>query len=408
MEEYTERDYWLWLTLAFGCSNSRKWPVISHYGSVREACEKVSSGDYSHVLPGDIRTVKSADIGQAAKLAKMCDDRGIGICVYSDGIFPQRLKEIYNPPAVLFYTGDISGIDDSVVISAVGTRHPSEYSVKVGGKICAELASRGVIIASGFAVGLDSVAHNAAMKANGRTIAVLPCGHLYGYPKENAGAVETIVAKGGAVISEYFPDSKPSPLTFRARNRILSGISLGTLIIQTAVGGGSLSTASFALSQGRDIFCIPPHDIYADEYAGVIGLIRDGAKPVFGSADIISEYEGLYQHRLKSDPDLKPQMPKEAPARQKRQKAPLNPQRPSVDISELPEFSPAAMKYGNPDGLFGTKKAIYDLIAERKEAHLDELSVCIADIYELEAFLTELELDGLIECLPGNRFRIRN
>lgn len=405
--EYSERDCWLWLTLAFGSANSHKWGVMSHYSSVTDAYNKISSGDFTYVLPNDIRTVRSANIAQAQKLAELCEKKEIGICTFSDGLYPQRLKEIYNPPAVIFYKGDISGIDDNVVITVVGTRRPSEYSVDVGTKICVGLAERGAVIASGFAVGLDSVAHKSAMMAGGRTIAVLPCGISYDYPKENACAKETVLAKGGALISEYPPDSKPSPLSFRARNRILSGISLGTLIIQCSINGGPLSTASFALSQGRDIFCVPPHELFNDEYSGVTGLLRDGAKPVFDVDDVIDEYSGLYPHKLKPSNEIKPLPPLRSGRPRIQRKKGLSEDRPSVDIFKTTEFSPDAVVYGDPDSLFGTKRMIYEFIKEKGEVHLDELAVGIADIYELEAFLTELELDGLVDSLPGNRFKVK-
>ncbi len=411
--EYTEKDCWIWLTLAFGAANSHKWAVLSHYKSVVEACEKITSGDYTYILPNDLRYVRSAGMNQAVKLSKLCEERGIEIATFSDPLFPDRLREIYNPPALLYYRGDISGIDDSVVITAVGTRHPSEYSVNVGSRICSELAGRGVIIASGFAVGLDSVAHRSAIKAGGRTIAVLPCGISYDYPKENADAKETIVAKGGAIISEYPPDAKATTLGFRARNRILSGIGLGTLIIQCAPHGGPLSTASFALSQGKDIFCVPPHDLYDEAYGGVIGLLRDGAKPVFGSEDVINEYIGLYPHKLRAGAEVpKPAMPVSSdgePSKKRPSKRPAkdkSPEKPDTPPNPA-EFSPAAMVYGDPACLFGTKKEIYDFILSHGEVHIDEISLGIPDVAEVEAFVTELELDGLISSLPGNRLKIK-
>lgn len=421
---YTPLEYWVWLTMAFGPANSRKWNFLSHYGSVDAAFEAISNGDFTRVLPADIKRVSSASIEQAVKMTAFCEEKGIKIASFDSSDYPERLKMIYNPPSVLFYRGDISEIDEDIVITAVGTRKPSEYSVAVSQRICRDLAKTGVVIASGFALGLDSVAHSSAMKAGGKTIAVLPCGLLHDYPAENAGA-KSRVAEHGAVISEYFPADKPSPLSFRARNRILSGIGLGTLVLQTGLKGGSMSTVSFALAQGKDIFCIPPHELFNSEYAGNSALIRDGATPVFDSGDIICTYTSVYPNKLQqrdalqraSDYEDRSAIPPKAEKKQiekkKRAKKLSNNEDTQTGGSsavEASDYAESPVKYPDlltlSEGLRGTKKLIYDYLRENGETHLDQLAVGIADVYELEAFLTELELEGLIKPLPGNRFTI--
>lgn len=423
--------YWLWLTIAFGPANPRKWNLYSHLGSVKEVYERLSDGDMTGVLPKDIKLIKSATDLMVEKLIALCEQKEISIAHYDDPIYPQRLKEIYNPPSVLFYQGDISEIDKSIVITVVGTRKPSEYSAEVCRKLCTELVHAGASIASGFALGLDSMAHRSALKAGGKTYAVLPCGILNDYPAENAGS-KRIIASQGAVISEYFPGDKASPLTFRARNRILSGIGLGTLIIQAGMHSGSLSTASFAVSQGRDIFCVPPHDIYDSSYDGVKKLIRDGAVTVLSAEDILDEYAESYPHILGSVKPATKKEPEQEPANEpkkehkqgaalRRQKteaggrnlnsadnvnAALKRQAEEKIPKKAQEETDSVRNAPYTEELIGTKKEIYDFIKERGEAHLDELAVGIGDVHELEAFLTELELDGHIRSLPGNRFTV--
>lgn len=443
---FADLEYWMWLTLAFRPANPRKWNIISHYGSVKGAYEKISAGDYSRILPQDMRSVRSANMDQAKKMIDFCFSKGIRICSYGDRDYPNRLTEIYNPPSVLFYVGDISGIDESIVISAVGTRKPSDYSVEVGHKICFDLASSGVIIASGFALGLDSVAHRAALDAGGKTIAVLPCGILYPYPRENAGNRRK-VARSGAVVSEFFPSDRPSSPSFQARNRVLSGISSGALIIQAGKKSGALSTANYAVGQGRDVFCIPPHDILSDDYAGNAELIREGAACVFSANDILNEYKGVYPHKLKSETVRHADYPDESEASsvphnelkvkssaavnttvtkassleessdEKVAEPKINSANDAEDIIDIEAIYPVSKSeienmivrraFDSPsDSLDGVKKQIYDFISENGEVHLDELAVGIGNVNELEAFLTELELDGLIHSLPGNRFSI--
>ncbi len=395
---YTELENWLWFTLAFGPANPRKWNVLGYYGSVEKCREALSGGDLSKVLPNDARLVKAATEKRVNQLIEQCEKSGISVCTYDSEEYPERLREIYNPPSVLFYTGDIGSLNRGAVISSVGTRNPSEYSVRTGERLITDLVKGGFMIASGFAVGLDSLSLRSALLAGGRAFAVLPCGHLYDYPPENASAKE-IVSKRGAVITEYFPTDKPNSLSFRARNRILAGLSLGTLVLQAGSKSGALSTASFALSQGRDIFCVPPHDIYDDSYAGAAELLRVGAEPVFDASDVINSYSRSYPHILTVRSDA-PAAPEREPKKQVSRKKPAK-----KSPERLPE--PGALipvPLVPPEALGGVKKQIYDLIREKGEAHFDELSVGIGDVFELEAYLTELELDGLVASLPGNRF----
>ena len=405
---HTNVEYWLWFTLAFGPANSDKWNVYTYYDRSIETCfDRLTSGDLSRVLPGDVSKVKSATLEHVHKIIDLCESNGISICTYDSELYPQRLRDIFNPPSVLFYTGDISGIDDNIVVAAVGTRKPTEYSVSMSKRLCTELVSRGARIASGFQIGLDSLAHICAIAAGGITYAVLPCGHLYDYPPENAKAKET-VSKHGAVISEFFPNDKPTRHTFRARNRILAGISIASLVLQAGAGSGAMSTAYITVDQGKEIYCIPPHNLYDPEYYGATELIRQGAHCIFDSSDIINTYAKNYPHIIPvnrelikpienvDDADEKP-APKRKPSSKKKSD--------TVHVNHAPKHLVKTPIVPNEE-LSGIKKQIVDYLKEHGETHLDELAVGIGDVFELEVYLTELELDGLISSLPGNRFTI--
>lgn len=413
---HSELKYWVWLTIAFGPANPRKWNLLSHYNTCKDAYDKIAAGDYSYITPQDKKKVESADLEQAQKLIDYCEKKGVKLYSFDDEGFPDRLREIYNPPSLLFVLGDISGIDDTVVISCVGTKKPSTYSVDVSSKICFDLAKAGVTIASGFTIGLDSVAHRCAITAGGKTIAILPCGVLYDYPKENAKS-KAVIAKHGAVISEFFPDDRASSLNFRARNRLLSGIGLGTLVLQAGVSSGALSTASFALSQGRDIFCIPPHELFNDDYSGVTGLIRDGAIPVFDAKDVLNEYYSIYAHKLNPEADvfrrrsnkgLFAEADGEEPQQEKPKKADKKPKKSSSESKDAKvKEDKVAQKRSAPQELEGLSLKIWEYLGDNGAALADELADELnIDITELELLLTDLELDGYIRSLPGNRFSI--
>lgn len=395
--------YWLWLTIAFGPANSRKWNAMSHYASVEEAYKSISRGNLEYVMPQDVRSVKSADMERAQKLAEYCESKRINIYCFDDKKYPEGLREIYNPPSVLFAVGDISIINDSVVIACVGTRSPSEYSVAVTERICSELVDAGVVIASGMAPGLDSIALKAGIKAGGKVVSVLPCGLFYDYPK-NGAEIKRAVSGNGAVISEFFPDEPPLGTNFRARNRVLSGISMGTLITQAGEKSGALSTASSALRQGRDVFCITPHELFNSEYAGVTGLIRDGAIPVLDARDVLREYYSVYSHklnqnsavlRLKSSEGVFSEKPKK-PA------SSSGPRKPTKEVKP----DKAEIKIINTDGMSDEKKKIIEFVSGNGAVHFDDI-VALCDWSEdVETMLTELELEGIIKSLSGNRYTI--
>lgn len=399
---HSELIYWMWVTLAFGPGNPRKWNTLAHYDSAESAYNKISSGDLKYVQPEDKRNVKNASLDQARKIIDLCEENDIQAICFDDERFPDRLREIYNPPSMLFVKGDLGDVDNTLIISCVGTKSPSEYSVSVAKKICSDLAKAGVTIASGFTVGLDSIAHTSAMKVNGRTIAVLPCGLLYDYPKENSKS-KPLIAEHGALISECFPNEKASTISFRSRNRILSGIGLGTLILQAGVKSGSLSTASFALSQGRDIFCIPPHDIFDENYVGVVNLIRDGAIPVFDARDVLNEYFSTFSHRLNLGADIFSQRSNFGFLREIEKERKPKTKRSKKKEEVLPEIPTSKI----PSGLSGDSLKVYEHLSLNGAVLIDDISYATGvDIDDLEQILTDLELDGHVRSLPGNRFSI--
>ncbi len=395
--------YWLWLTIAFGPANPSKWNKLSHYGSVKEAYEDISRGNMNSVMPQDLRSVKSARIEQAVKLIEYCRNKHINIYCFGDDKFPKKLKEIYNPPSVLFAVGNIGIINESVVLTCVGSRNPSEYYVGVTRRISAELADSGIVIASGNAVGLDTVSLESAVKAGGKVCSVIPCGLLYDYPKDSA-AIKRTVARNGVVISEFFPDNQPSSLSFQARNRILSGISMGTLITQAGESSGTLSTASFALEQNRDIFCIPPHDIFNNEYSGVASLIRDGAISVFDSSDVLREYYTVYSDKLNRNSAVLRQKVFESVLSEEKNEPPEKSKPPKHDGDEKPIM--AEVKNINTDGMSDEKKKIIEFISGNGTVHFDDIASLSDWTEDIETLLTELELGGFIKSVSGNRYTI--
>lgn len=204
----------------------------------------------------------------------------------SDAEYPEILKKIHSPPKMLYINGSFKEQDENAV-AIVGSRRASRYGLEMGEKLGYELALRGVTIVSGMARGIDSAAHRGALKAKGRTIAVMGSGHDHIYPPENKDLYEEI-AKAGALVSEFENDMEPLAQNFPIRNRIISGLSLGVVVVEAAKNSGALITADFAAEQGREIFAIPGK-ISSPTSTGTHDLIKDGAKLVQTCDDILEE-----------------------------------------------------------------------------------------------------------------------
>lgn len=284
------KEIWLWLLLVMQPHNIKTMQIVEQYGDVRTAAEAVRDGK-CEILDGDERkraeSIRSRDV--SALLAK-CNANGIRIITIEDEEYPERLKTIFNPPILLFIQGSLAGLDSEPVLAVVGTRKASNYGIRNTKIICTELVRNGMVIVSGLAVGHDTAAHRCALSNGGRTIGVLACGNLVDYPAASRELKRSIIRSGGAVISELPPETGVTKEYFRYRNRIISGLAQGTFITEAPDPSGCQRTAEHAIEQGRDLFCIPPHDIFDPSYAGVISFLRDGATPVFSHTDILDAY----------------------------------------------------------------------------------------------------------------------
>ncbi len=219
------------------------------------------------------------------QIAETCEKKGIRIWTRDDDAFPAILREIGRPPLVLFARGN--PIPEARRIAVVGSRHASPYGKRVSEELAMGLAAQGVTVVSGAARGVDSAAHKGALRA-GRTVAVLGCGVDVAYPPENDGLLDEIAASG-VVLSEYPPGTKPLAAFFPQRNRIISGLSCGTVVVEAAERSGSLITAELALSEGRDVFAVPG-SIFSDTSKGCHRLIQQGAKLTTSARDVLVEY----------------------------------------------------------------------------------------------------------------------
>ena len=289
-QELTERDYLLALSLFDGIG-PRRWEIIkSNYGSARQFWETKEDGLKAGILPYGIYRRFSIFRHQTDIYSYLIrlEKNLTKFVTIEDNHYPKLLKEIPNPPLVLYYKGTLLP-QDNISLAVIGSRRPTDYGREVTQKLTAELVDYGFTIISGLARGIDSIAHRVALGRKGRTIAVLGSGLDIIYPPEHRSLAEMITGQG-AIVSEYPLGHLPAPNQFPARNRIVSGMSLGVLITEGAQKSGTKSTASFAADHGREVFCVPG-PIMSLLSAGPAELIKTGAKLTTGINDILEELQ---------------------------------------------------------------------------------------------------------------------
>lgn len=284
--------YRLWLTIGLGPANRRINQLLDKYLSPDVIFQILQSGTNPGLTAAELRNLKSVTLSQVEYLFKSCTDSGIEIISADSDAYPGKLLEIDNPPNILFSYGSPDKTHVTPSVAIIGARDADDYALTATEQLSYELSAQGITIISGFARGIDSAAHRGALSAKGQTVAVLGCGIGYDYPR-NSRNLKRQIAQNGAVLSEYFPSSVPARENFKIRNRIVSGLADGIVVIQAGERSGTLNTVSHGLTQGKDIFVLPPHDIFSEHYRGNIGLLRDGAIPVYSSKDIINHLAGL-------------------------------------------------------------------------------------------------------------------
>lgn len=281
-----QKRYWVGFNLARGIGAVRLQSLIQYFGDAGSAWqgsadELRAAGLGPKVIERFLEIRKSVDL---EKLWDTITAQGINILTWDDENYPPRLKEIEQPPPVLYVRGEILP-EDHFAVAIVGTRKVTPYGRQVTEELSAFLAANGITIVSGLARGVDAVAHSAALKAGGRTVAVLGSGVDRIYPPENRALAEQMMSRG-AVISDYPVGTAPESSNFPPRNRIISGLSMAVVVIEAGETSGALITAEFAAEQGREIFAVPG-SILAPQSKGTNKLIQNGALPLLTPQDIL-------------------------------------------------------------------------------------------------------------------------
>ena len=294
-------QHWIWLAHRPGVSDRMKNSLLEHFRDP-EDIYFADGESYRHVngmTAEAAASLKDKDLSAAQAVLDACRWEKLHVLTIRDAAYPARLKNIPDPPILLYYKGQLPDFDAQPAIGVVGTRKASAYGLQTAKRMGYQIARCGGIVVSGMAYGIDAMAMSGALTAGETTVGVLGCGADIVYPLSNRGLFED-VAMYGCILSEFAPGTQPAKWTFPRRNRIISGLSNGILVVEAPEKSGALITAGHALDQGRDVFVVPGN-IDQPGFAGSNRLLRDGATLVSSGWDVLSEYETVYPDKIRKD-----------------------------------------------------------------------------------------------------------
>ena len=399
----TDKRYWLWLSNCLG-EGAKFKEIIEDFGSVEKLYEsnllewKMSPALTSKQVEKLLK-VKLEDVDE---IIEECEKNSWSIITYDDEAYPQRLREIDNPPAVLYVEGDIGNIESLAAVGIVGTRKASTYALKSAHIMAKGISLCGCAVISGGAIGVDSAAHKGALEAGGKTYAVLGCGFGTDYLIENEDLRQDIVSSGGALITEYPPHTPATRYTFPLRNRIISGLSLGVLIVEAGEKSGSLITANYATEQNRDIFAIPA-SIFDSNFLGTNLLIDDGAIVATSPLTIVKQYSERYETLDES----KALSIKELAQIGKKQNE-NTPKKDQISFDTMPQDRVKRVDLTNKAlDLPEKEKAVFNTLGEELQTVETIAEKSNLNFNEVLSSLTLLEMKGLITSASGRRYKIR-
>lgn len=367
---------WLALALTPGLGPTKSRKLAEHFGGpegvFRASLTELEGSGIQAVSAQSLATGKSAE--RARQEMARAAELGVTIVSVDDPSYPPRLKEIYDPPLALYVRGNVELLT-SPGIAMVGTRHPTPYGIGMAERLGCDLAAQGLVIISGMARGVDTASHRGAISAKGKTLAVFGTGVDVIYPKENSRLSEQILALGGALMSEFALGTFAAPQNFPIRNRIISGMSLGVVVVEAAEYSGTRITARCALEQNRDVFAVPGNVTNKNSW-GPNTLIKQGAK-------LVATWEDVWEE-LPTDVRL------------------------TLAPASSPESSGTSPASLFPDeGLPPHEKRILSLLKADESTHIDTIMERLEtemSSSEIFAALFELELTGKVKQMPGKNF----
>jgi len=415
--------HWIWLATRPNLNDRLKVEILRHFQDPEDAYF-ADSGSYEQFdgIPEEaVQSLRDKDLTRAEEILSQCQDKDIRILTYQDAMYPNRLKNISDPPLVFYYRGSLPEFDALPVIAVVGTRSATAYGLSIAKRIGTQIARCGGLVVSGLATGIDTMAMRGALSAGKPVVGLMGCGVDVVYPQSNRSLLLD-TARHGCLLSEFPPGTPPLKWNFPKRNRIISGLSCGVLVVEAPERSGALITANLAADQGRDVFVIPGNvDVAA--CAGSNALLREGGIAVSTGWDILSEYKDLFPGIIRRDtgPVLQTLYPEEAEAHVQREKNPAKVAQkshvPRKEARRLPENDKNVIDNAASSAYSGLTEKLPSMTSDERSV-LEQLKngeKLVDDVIAgsgltsgaVLSTLTLLEVKGLVERLPGRRVCLR-
>ena len=388
--------YWVWLAELPRLKGPERLALLRHFGSP----EELFFADREELLlveglpPARAELALNRDLSAADRILADCQGLGQRIMTIQDAEYPQRLRNIFNPPLVLYVKGRMPVMDEEAAIAVVGTRECTPYGTACGERLGRELAASGAVVVTGLARGVDSAAARGALRAGGTVVGVTGGGLDVVYPPEN-GDLYADVAATGVLLSEYPPGSPPDKAHFPVRNRIMSGLSVAALVVEAPGHSGALITARLALEQGREVYAVPG-PIDAPDSVGCNRLIRDGAGLAAEGWDILRDFQERFPEKLRPAGKL----PAWTPLPTRRRAEPRRKPEPAPE----PEKAPA-LRAVSREGLTDDQIALLGVLEPEGPVQVDDLIESTGiPARRVSSALTMLEIDGCVRQHDGKRY----
>ena len=415
--------HWIWLSTRRSISDRLKVELVRQFQDP-ETIYFADTDSFS-VIEGLSEEGRSAlgdkNLTEAEKILRDCQRENISILTYQDAAYPSRLKNIPDPPLVLYYKGRLPDFDGLPLIGVVGTRKASAYGMNAAKKMGYQIGRCGGIVVSGMAYGIDGMATRGALTAGAAAVGVLGCGADVVYPPSNRGLFADM-EQYGCLLSEFAPGTPPIGRNFPKRNRIISGLSCGVLVVEAPEKSGALITAQLALDQGRDVFVVPGN-IDVDTFVGSNRLLRDGAMAISSGWDILSEYEAQFPGKItkfdgfmrqKADDEIREFVPQTEKIKPKvAQKAPqlgknkLSKQNNDKKVIDNDAPSPYSDLEDKMPPLLPDEQKIVSCLTKEPRVVDDVIAETGLPTAKMLATLTLLQVKGIVKQHPGKRISLK-
>ena len=394
--------HWIWFSRLSQVTIGQKLSLLRQFRDPEDICkaEEEALSQVEGMTAGAIASLMNKDLTQAQRIITVCIEKNISILTYGDGAYPNKLKNIHNPPLVLYYKGFLPDWESVPAIAIVGTRKPTADGMQMAYKLGCQIAACGGLVVSGGADGIDTQALSGALEAGKRVVAVLGFGADVVYPSKNKALFDSI-CRQGCLLTEYAPGTPPNAWNFPQRNRIISGLCCGVTVVEAPQRSGALNTATHAADQGRDIFVVPgnPNN---PACAGSNQLLLQRALPVFQGWDVMREYESLYPDTVTNVGIV---MPEKLPSKVVSDQC-ESPQ-PAKKVIDNREKSRYSVKDTQMPALSEEEKQVWQQLT-REPKMVDEVILAThLPAGKVLSILTMLAMKGVVTNHPGKRVSLK-